>query len=297
MDIPSNQQRDGVKQISPPWLCTGVNERYVYNLGLADDVLLEKMNQAMRAHMPGLGTPSALPIIGLDRLLSKGPLESNASFARRLTFSYDAWQHAGSRFAVMSQAMTYVAGFAITNVNQVPRCVDVSASASGTYATWDTYFNTDDILKAPNHQRVTTTNWNWDGQYLWWRAWLVMFFDAGSILGPEDVWGNSDSWGDAGGSWGFNIDASFFTTFRILIRLWKSANTYYPWFIFGFVAGNGAPGSAYSPLSAQGSGNPDGTWGNWGKNSSGVMVASRPDTSRFVDGTAIYQNCYTPTGT
>jgi hypothetical protein len=103
--------------------------------------------------------------------------------------------------------------------------------------------------------------------------------------------------GDDSISIGFNISSSFFNSLRSLIRIWKSANTYYPWFIFSFNAGAGGIGDDYSPNSSIGAGNPDGTWGRWGKTVAGVVVQSRPDDSRFVDGTGIYQMCSIHTGT
>jgi len=63
------QFRDIIKLLSPPWLATGVAEKYMYAIGLGVDLLCEKLNEAMRAHMPGEGTYTALPYIGADRNL------------------------------------------------------------------------------------------------------------------------------------------------------------------------------------------------------------------------------------
>ncbi len=295
-DLPSSQQRDVIKQLSPPWLAEGTNEKYMYNLGLACDALLEKMNQAMRAHMPGLCHFSALPYLGRDRVLAQGPFESNDNFTTRLTQAFDTWQRAGSRRAVMSQVLNYISGYIVEDTDQVPHSVTVSCSSAGTWATWDTYFSTSDLSQPPSHISITPANWDWDGFYLWWRAWLILFIDATSDLEPEDTWGNGD-WGDEDGSWGFNIESTFFDPVRNLVRLWKSANTYYPWLIFVFGTNDGGIGEDLSPNSSAGSGNPDGTWGNWGVLVDGVYVQSRPSHMRFVDGTGIYQSCSIHTGT
>lgn len=297
-DLPSTQQRDVVKALSPPWLAQGNNEKYMYNLGLACDALLEKQNQAMRAHMPTLCTPSALPYIGRDRVMSQGPFESTDSFALRLQAAFDTWQRAGTRRAVMSQSSIYVSGFEVVVATQVPRIVVVSTSSAGTYATWDTYYNTSDVQKPPAHVRINPGNWNWDGVYHWWRAWLILFIDPTGGLGPAPVIGAPGVLiGDSTISIGFNKPSSFFTPLRNLIRLWKSGNTYYQWFIFSFNSNNGSTGSEMSPNSSPGSGNPDGTWGNWGTNVAGLYGPSRPSDCRFVDGTGIYQQCFVHTGT
>lgn len=297
--IVGGQQRDAIKLISPPWLSTGNGERYMYNIGLSSDAVLEKMNQAMRARLPGVGTPSALPYIGLDRVLTQGPAESNESFALRLKRAFPTWQLAGNRHAVLEQALVYVDNYQDpATVTQVPRGVIVGNTAvTGVDgASWDWYYNTSDIQEPTNHQRVYPNNWNWDNTIQWWRAWLILFFEAGATLGPEDTWGNG-TWGESGGSWGLNVEPSVFVQLRTLLRLWKSAGTYYPYIIVCFNGGSGTTGNALSPNSVSGAGNPDGFWASHGKNVGGVWVTTRPDTCRFVDGSGIYQNCSIHTGT
>lgn len=296
-DLPSTQQRDVVKAISPPWLSVGIGEKYMYNLGLACDALLEKLNQAMRAHMPTLCPPSALPYIGRDRVMFQGPLETDDDFNLRLQKAFDSWQKAGGRQAVMQQVLLYVQVFAVAVAGQVPQLVSVNSSRLGTYAAWDTYYNTSDTNQAPAHVTKTPGNWNWDGEYRHWWTFLVMFFDASSTLQPENDWGDG-TWGESGGSWGLNIEASTFTIMRALVRLWKSAKTYYPFFIISWDSGTGIAGDEFSPNSSSGAGNPDGTWGRWGKTVNGVVVQARPETNRFVDGTGVYLgNCTVHTGT
>lgn len=296
----ATQQRDVVLALSPPWLATGNNERYMYTLGLSLDVLLEKLNQAMRAHMPGQGTATALPYIGLDRNMPQGPFESDDDYALRLTKAYDAWQRAGTRRAVLGQALTYLglSTQAVEGTAQVPTGVIVSTSSAGTYAVWDWYYNTSDVDQEPNHKRVAPANWNWDGDYTWWRAWLIAFLPASHAVQPGPVFGAAGVViGDEDLSIGFTYPASFFTAYRALVKLWKSANTYYPWLIFSFDVNDGGTGDDYSPNSVLGTGNPNGTYGRWGVTVAGIVTASRPDDSRFVDGPATYLNCYTPTST
>ncbi len=285
-----SQQRDAIKDLCPPWLSKGTYEKYMYNFGLSEDVLLEKMDQASRAHMPGQGTVTALPYIGLDRVMPQGPFEADADYARRLQKSLETWQRAGSRRAVMSQALTYIADYEIETGALRPRAASVSVSNGGTWATWDTYYNTSDITKAPAHTRVTLQNWDWDGNLTkWWRVWLIVFLATDSPVQPGDTWGTG-TWGDTSRSWGFNLPSTFFDGYRALVRLWKSANAYYPWLIFSFDTSV----NIYSP-NVQGA---ESTWKRWSTNVGGCMVASRPADSRFVDGTGIYDaNCRIPVRT
>lgn len=52
---------------------------------------------------------------------------------------------------------------------------------------------------------------------------------------------------------------------RALLKQWKSARTFYDSIVIVFDGGTGAPGGAWSPLSSKVSGNPNGTFGGYGK--------------------------------
>jgi hypothetical protein len=101
-------------------------------------------------------------------------------------------------------------------------------------------------------------------------------------------------------SWGLNCFPQVIVSIRNLVKTWKSSGTYYQYIIVAFDCGNGAPGNAYSPNSTEGAGNPDGTFGSFGKNVDGVWVPTRiisgnPLTPYLWDcycqGTGTYNNC------
>lgn len=386
MTHPTSQQRDTLKQLSPPWLAAGNAEKFMFAIGFALDALLEKMNQAVHARMPGQGDPSALPFLGDDRVLTQGPTEPNAGFVARLQTAFETWQRAGARRAVLGQITAYLQTQAGAFASQAQTSLVVGGNGSQT--TWDTIYNTMPIGAAPAHKRVASENWNWDGSFLPWRAWLVLFFpltfgtQAGTaaslfaagggvvtvdglagmtaanegqwikisnttvgasdgtypivsvvsantvtvyapnvlppdgnngsivwsvgaypVIGIDETWGFPGStWGD-GLAWGMNVPAATVTSVRGLVSLWKSQGTYYPWIVFCFDGSNGTAGSSFSPNSATGSGNPDGTWGTWAKTAGGVSLAARQTTAdtlaqnAFADGTGIYGNCSIPTQT
>jgi hypothetical protein len=95
-------------------------------------------------------------------------------------------------------------------------------------------------------------------------------------------------------SWGLTCPPTTIESIRLLLKRWKSAATYYPHIIIAFDGGTGAAGSAYSPNSTPGAGNPDGTFGGHGKLVSGVWVPNRAITSPFdvyCQGTGSWSNC------
>lgn len=388
---------DAIKVLSPPWLSTGTAEKLMFDIGLAADMNVEKINQAMRAHMPGYGTPTALTYIGNDRVLAQGPNETTAQFTRRIKVAFDTWDHAGSRRAVLEQVFWYFYNPSIVYPTVVPTIEIVGGNSAAT--TWDTLYSTSDPTQPPSHAYTSPANFNWDSHNQPWRAWLVLFSqpltgtqsgtaasltavsggfvtvtglsgmtsaqigqylvisgaataanngafqitafasatsvtiansaavtpDAnngsitwaveyfptiapapvigspGMVIGPTATAAMTGPYLNAQVSIGLLTSPSTFQALRPLVRLWKSATTYYPWFIVSFGGSSGAAGSELSPISSEGAGNPDGTWGHWSKVSGGHVVAARSTGTAnfdkfvsFVDGTGIYQNSAVP---
>lgn len=111
----------------------------------------------------------------------------------------------------------------------------------------------------------------------------------GAALGSP-LWG----WG-ADISWGFNVSSRMIQTIRKIVRLWKSAGTYYKKIIISFDGGDGSAGREFSPLSSEGAGNPDGTWGAGYKIVNGYYVPSRvaiSPLSAVCDGSGQSHQCY-----
>jgi len=131
--------------------------------------------------------------------------------------------------------------------------------------------------------------------------------DTGSNIGG--VWQPSPGGASVSSprfAWGLTSASSLAPAYNIIesirgiAKTWKSAGTYYRYIVIAFDCGAGAPGSAYSPSSAPGSGNPDGTFGPHGKIVGGVWVPTRtipgnPLTpylwDAYCQGTGNFNNC------
>lgn len=164
------QQRDIITTAAmgcPPWLDHGTAERYLYDIGLSADAILEKLNQGVKARMPTLCDATALPIIGSDRVMPQYPGESDASYRVRLQEAFDTWREAGSRDAVMVQAL----GFLNETVS-LPGVVPVVGIVGGNLSEkWDVTYNNGQKL----HTDLGTQNWDWDGANYWWRCFLILY--------------------------------------------------------------------------------------------------------------------------
>lgn len=123
---------------------------------------------------------------------------------------------------------------------------------------------------------------------------IVWSVGAYPYIGPAPVWGSpSFVWG--AGSWGLNCSPLVMQSIRSIVKTRKSAATYYPSIIVSFGGGDGTAGNEFSPLSAQGSGNPDGTWGYPSKLVNGCAVPAFTPLNPFTvpcDGTGVSLQCF-----
>lgn len=132
-----------------------------------------------------------------------------------------------------------------------------------------------------NPAGVTADTGNWSVQSYPW-------------IGPSMPWGASNAPTLGNGTFGLNVSSSVIASIRGILRQWKSAATFYPHIIVAFDGGSGVAGSAYSPNSSQGSGNPGGNFGPHGSNVNGVWTPTRLISSTYdcyCDGTGSYAQC------
>jgi hypothetical protein len=385
------QQRDTIQKLSPPWLATGDAEKFLYVIGLALDVLLEKLNQAMKAHMPGQNDPSSDPLLGADRGILQGIGESHASFSLRLSRAFESWSRAGESRVVLEQVLS------VLPIPAYPAAFPLAAIVKGLDSnTWDLAYYGQDLSGPCVSIRESVQNWDWDGLGArWWRSWLVLysapvstgnsgaaasvaaesggfvtvtglsgmssadvgrwlavsgvadttnnlgtfqiveFLSANSVsiannrgtsdanngaltwvvgeyqgLVPGLAWGSPGlAWGDTNRSWGLAVEPQVFATMRLVLRTWKSKQTYYRWIVIAFNGLGGQANADYSPYStdAIGDHNPDGTWAHWSKTVAGQRVPARvtktyldqnrPSLDGFGDGTGVYSSSYEHTDT
>lgn len=268
--------RDAIKQFSPKWLASGVAEKFLYSFGLAIDVMLEKMNQAMRMHIPTYGDNSGLATIGNDRLIPQGANELPASYAARLKTAYDGWQLAGSARSLLSQVLGN-----LSPATPLIRVVSNGNSTAGPGGTpWDTYLSgATPITTIPSHSLVQPANWNWDGQgFAWWRSWFIIYSSSGSPFTNEGTWGDGKTYGD-GGTWGTNATQGQVSAIQSILKLWKPANDQVLNVIINFDS------TLFDMTQAFGSAKlPDSNFGGWAKQVGGVSVPARFASAAYWDG-------------
>lgn len=232
--------RESLIAISPPWLQSFWSSRVQYGPGLALDAVAQWMLEGTKAALPGLGTPDALPYIGRDRNLDRGPNETDAAFAARLSAAFDTWATAGTAATLLQQLLVYFAPSTATPLRVVSNA-----------AVWhDINLTTGAVTK------TVAANWTWDAlaSTAWFRGWVIIDSSAGPWT--VDLWSSTDGsvWGD-GGTWGSNASLADVTAIRSIVDKWRPANVAVPNIIVTFSNTLFLPASSAPP-------NPTGTSDN-----------------------------------
>lgn len=258
--------RDIAWALSPPRLRTTKAARMVYALiGLPLDMIAEAAKQATLARFPSYCPEDTLPLHGRDRGIRRGPLENVAAYRTRLLLWLDAWRSAGVGRGLLDQLAGYLSPQTCRVRIWTQIGVIYTREADGTFAI----------------SRATRGLFNWDGQTsLWARFWLIIDSIGGVPWSRDGTWGDGEVWGEGVGlTWGSTATIDQVETIRAIIADWKPAQSVCKNIIISFDASAFAPTDASPPL-------PDGSWGHWSKNVSGVQVPARDDRAIYWGGVA-----------
>lgn len=270
--------------VAPPWLLGTIGSLKLRLIGATVDQLTGepavggKSGFAAEVGNPVKCDPSALPIIGNDRLIPQGGSESTASYRARLKASFDTWrQFSGNNWGIMLQVLAQITGLNGATAPRV-RCI----SNSGV---WSWFEAGADTTQPPWLQ--TQGAWEWDqsaphgpdvapGQesFAWWRVWMSLesvapanFATQWPTLGTggQPTLGNLTT-----GSLGFkNVAPSFWATLRGVVETFRARHAPIRWFLVTFSTSLINPGFIFDDVH-----NPDGTWGYGYKIVSGQYQAS-----------------------
>jgi len=246
----SKTLRDSAKVISPSWLRGFWGERFVYAIALQLDALWDWVRQGVRAALPGYGPSDALPSIGNDVQIFRGPNEPEAAYVDRLQRALPTWKKAGGAPALLAQIQAYFSPDPV-KIQYIVNGVDENDDP---VADWTTL----DELSVLSFHRANPSNWDWDGDTTQIRFWIVVYLSAGVTVTPK-LWGDGHTYGD-GTSWGYVETVALATDIRNLIHKWKAAGSH-AWRDGGIIL-VGEGGSQFDPTDPPGPPNPDGTWGD-----------------------------------
>ncbi len=208
--------RDSILNVSPPFLTEagGVAEAVQVAEGELLDALTDWMIEGVEAAMPGIGTPDALHLIGIDMSIDRYPGDTDDHYALRLQRAVDAHRVHGNAPELLRQLVAYFFPSIATHVRLVSDA-----------AVWHEI----DLVTGVITKTVVGTNWIWDSfasfvniTPRWWRGWIIIDSSAGPWT--EDLWDDTDDslWGD-GGVWGSDITIEQVTLLQRIAERWKPA--------------------------------------------------------------------------
>lgn len=254
--------RDLFRRYLPPWLAERVTRgktvgyRFLWTIVAPLDAAAEVLFQGLRSWLPGLGTPTALPLIGRSRGFIRNQTESEADFGERLTKWLDVWPEAG--WEERSARMVHEFLASRPRVRVVTRdgrwtTIETDGSVTRVNAPWDW-----DSVSHPERN---------DPDEPWWSdLWMIVYMPEQWPLRPGTL---AELVGDDGFAIGHMARHEEIDAVKGLLSQWKSAHSRWRAVIFTTDVDRFDPAVPASK--------PDGTWGAWGMNDGGSYVPSGRD--------------------
>lgn len=255
--------RDILDRLLPPWLAKRVRERktvahrFLWAMIAPLDALLDQVDQGIRAWLPGVGTPTALPMIGRSRGIIRNQGESADAWAARLVDWLSTWEEAGSQELIAVSTHAFLASHPrvrVINRSGLWITVDADGTITRTQAAWDW-----DSISHPERN---------DPDAPWWS-------DMWIVIQPSPYALRSGTCGDLTGDDGYGLGQMVphadVDALKGLWNQWKGAHSCIRAVIWT------TDNTLFDP--AEPSTCPNGRWGAWGIYSGDDYVASDRNTT------------------
>lgn len=262
--------RQSLARMIPVWMSQRPNAqngfRWLWSMILPLDVELELMLQSVNDWAPGSPNASetARPLICNSRGLLQGEAETGAHCDARLQQWRAINRQRGKSTRLAQEIQNYLGNNPLVRVIEREYSAPGSGTPTANYCTAHTDGTTAEQVAA----------WDWDSKLGWTD-------DATTWSGDQCRGFWSDSWIVVyPGEWGLGNTVTPLTGLQIpaktaadiarIVRDWKGAHVFIRSIIFSYDA------TLFDPANPGATGNPDGTWGNWGKDDgSGNQIVSR----------------------
>lgn len=205
--------RDATFRIGTPWMQRRVFGRIRWGIRLLLDADWALLEEGIKARMPGVGTPEALPYIGNDRQIDRGPSETDASYIERLRGAFDTWRTAGNVRTLLEQLRFYFYPADLLSI--------LAVSNRGVWHAIEP------VTGVVTKQVPAANNWVWDEHEptRWWRGWIVIDVTGGKWV-PWQVGTSGKVIGDPTLTIGSTATPQEVASVRKIVLKWKPAHVH-----------------------------------------------------------------------
>jgi hypothetical protein len=198
--------RDTIRQISPPWLRRGNNEKFAYALGVVIDDFGDALVAGLKLRFPGVYSDESLPLLGRERRIRRGRTESTTIYAVRLNRWLTDHRRRGGPYALLAQLYAHYApnNFPIELIYRSGRrfSMDVAGAVVRDDTTW-------------TFDAVTASKW---------ARWLLVFHWPIAIDDSGEWDSDPALWDDDATVWDSNLTPSDIEDLRLLPKEWNAAH-------------------------------------------------------------------------
>lgn len=268
--------RDALKSIVPSWLADRADDlnkgfKVLWVIAQMADGVIQTSIEGVKAALPGLGTSTALALLGASRRILRGLAETDAEYAARLRQWLTIWTNAASDETLLLLLQTFLGP---DNIGMpVMRIVNRAGLFTTLAADGVTFTQVQDSAWA-------TAATSWDAVYQperaqWWSdIWLIAYIDSArwpvypTLSGPEFA----AAWGSGELGTGHQVPQVAPQGVASIIADMKGAHTFVQSIIFTCDTGLFVPGSL------GGVNNPNGRWGNFSAPNATTRIQARTRT-------------------
>lgn len=251
--------RDAIRSYVTPWLSDRPTSqrtggfRFLWAMVAPLDAAADVLVQGLAARFPGVGTPTALPYIGRSRGITRGRVDTDASYAAKLLTWLDRHKGAAKDDRLLLEVQEYLGTSSRIRLFRRRNGACTTLAPDGTIS------------------RVASSAWDWDsvshperntaGSPWWSDFWLVIYTPP-YALRPGTMAGITDD----GLALGHTAPMAEVDTLKGILAQFKGAHECIRAVIWTTDAALFDPST---PASL-----PAGTWGAWSSRGSGARVAS-----------------------
>ena len=253
-------------RFTPWWLAERVKSaltvgfRVLWGMIAPLDAALDVLDQGAQAAWPGVGTPTALPLIGRSRGIIRGQSDTDEEFAHRLRVYLDTSRKYGSQWAIANALHEFLLGRPkVRVVNRAGRMTTIDTD--GTVTVEDVAWDWDSVTNPENATH-------------WWDEWVIVYSPPWALTGPTI---GTPGCVEFGKGIGHFVPRQDVDAVRMLIAQTQSAHSYVRTVIWTYDA------TLFNPASSPTM--PDGRWGQWSMDDPNLPPGSgsRIRSSRSLD--------------